>query len=312
MKMRWVAYSLMAGLLAGTMAWGQEPPPPPDGGPRPGRGERGEGRGWQRPGRERSAEAQIERLIQELKLDEQQTAEVRRIYKEHEEKMREIHESFRQDPEEMEQMTRLREEMRAAREADDREKIQEVRKKMQAVQEQRRAKMAPLREKLLAADAERHERLLAVMRPDQKPAFERIWQEWTQFQRPFVSLRNPRVLKEIVDKLPDLSLEQREQLEPLFREFQKAAREREDQSAEFRRLSAKLYEDVTRLLTPEQRAEVDRQLRERGELRVGGERRPDRGPPDGEPRGPGRRGGPPRGPGGPGGPDGPDGEPQGF
>ncbi len=310
MKRRWAAYFLMTWLLAGTMAWGQEPPPPPDGGPRPGRGERGEGR-WQRPGRERSAEAQIERLIQELKLDEQQTAEVRKIYKEHEEKMREIHESFRQDPEEMEKMAQLREEMRAAREADDRDKIQEVRKKMQAVQEERRAKMAPLREKLLAADAERHERLLAVMHPDQKAAFEKIWQEWTQFQRPFVSLRNPRVLKEIVDKLPDLSLEQREQVEPLFREFQKAVREQEDQSAEFRRLAAKLYEDVTKLLTPEQKAEVDRQLRERGELRLGGERRPDRGPPDAAPRGPGRRGGPPRGPDGPGDPGAPN-EPQGF
>lgn len=302
MKIRWVAYCLMAWLMAGSVAWAQEPPP--GDGPRQGRGEgRDERGGWRGP-RERGPEAQIERLIQELKLDEQQTAEVRKIYKEHEEKMREIHESFRQDPEEIEKMTQLREEMRAARDSDDREKVQEVRKKMQEVQAERRTKMAPLREKLLAADAERHDRLLAVMHPDQKPAFEKLWEEWTQFQRPFISLRNPRVLKDIVDKLPDLSAEQKEQVEPLFREFQKAARDQDDQSAEFRRLSAKLYDDVTKLLTPEQKAEVDKQLRDRGELR-GRERRMERDRPDGEPRGPGRRGGPPRGPGGPA-------EPQGF
>ena len=107
------------------------------------------------------------------------------------------------------------------------------------------------------------------MRDDQKEKFEKFWVDWTTSRRPAGPVRSPQALKAMVDKLADLTADQKKQIEEAFAGFKKIVREdvKED-SPEYRRRTRQLYEDVMKALTPEQREKISAQLREG---------RPDRG-----------------------------------
>lgn len=252
---------------------------------RPGERER-EGRpGRNRGRRARSADAQLERLSEALKLDETQKNEIGALLKAHEGKMREIRDSFRPTEEEKAEMDSLREDMRAARETDDKEKMAECRERMRAARDARTKRMEPARDAIETAESNLHDAILPKLNEDQLKAFEEIWQE---VMAPRGGARrggkyDPRLLQRAVSRAKGLSAEQETAIEALFAEFRENERSsRKDRAkkpgnsdeketgkngrrsrrrAQDDTQTKKLYDDVMAVLTEEQRKEVESTLK---------------------------------------------------
>ncbi|MBN2560925.1 MAG: hypothetical protein JXQ75_08345 [Phycisphaerae bacterium] len=288
---RWGGVALV---LAASICVAQEKP---EGGDKPQmkRGDKPEARRGDRRTMEgpvrRDPQAQADRLIKELGLDEGQQAQVRKIFEECHGKMAELREALRLPPEAVEKMKKLRDEMKAAREDGNEERMRDLSDQMRAVHEERRKAMEPVREEMGAIQEKQYESLLAVMREDQKPRFEDWWEEWIGSRQPFSVQRSPRALKAAVGKLPDLTAEQKEQIDELFAAFKKAVRDADQKSPEYKKSTEKLYDDVIKVLTPEQQQTVEKKLRGRGGPE-GGRRH------HGRPGGPGPKGKPAPGPAG--------------
>lgn len=244
---------------------------PPAGGPERGLRPRDD-RGMGRPRLPGDWSRMLERMAKELNLDEAQQAAVGTILKAQEEKSRAIHEGFTPTPEEREMLENLRRARRDARQSGNAAEEARVVEEMRKVQEAQQARLAPVQEKLAALEKEEHANLLVVMRDDQKEKFEQFWQNWATSRRPGGPVRSPQALKAMIDKLTDLTTEQKKQIEDAFGEFKKAVREEvkepgrdgpalKDDSPEYRRKTRKLYEDVMKVLTPEQREKISAQLR---------------------------------------------------
>ncbi len=256
-SIRWCGVAV---ILAASVCLAQEPPEATGGKDEPeraGRRERG------RRGDRQNPRSQMDRLIKKLKLDEEQQSQTRALYETHKKQMGEVRDSLRPTPETREKMKGFREEMRAAREANDEARVKQLREEMRAVQEERRARLAPLHEKREAARKELHDGLLAVMHEDQKEPFEELWKKMHEDRGPRPSLRDPRMLKAAVDKLSDVTSEQQEQLDALFAAFMKDSRDVEKKSKEHKKLSGKLYGNVMQVLTPEQQERITKQMRGR-------------------------------------------------
>lgn len=213
-----------------------------------------------------------ENLIKKLDLDEDQQVAVRKIFEDHDKQTRALQEEFRPSPEMSERLREIREEMRAARMAGDEAPMREIRERMRAVQEVRRQKMAPMRERREALRKAQYESLLEVMHEDQKASFEEFWAEMTEPRRFDSVQQSPRALKRVVDRLPDLTSEQKEQIEAMFNQHRLAARENPRGSPANTKLAEKLYTDVMKVLTPGQKEMIEARLNSR---RGPGERRRD-------------------------------------
>lgn len=83
----------------------------------------------------------------------------------------------------------------------------------------------------------------------------------TQHNRPRRGpVRSPRALKAIVDRLGDLTPEQRRSIDGVFLQFRESRRERRGQSPENSADERKLYDDVFAVLTDGQKTRVEQQL----------------------------------------------------
>lgn len=205
-----------------------------------------------------------EYLTEELKLDQEQDAAVRRIFEENRRKMDQLREQFRPAPETTERLAELRSVMWEARQSGDKDKVQEARNEMRTIQEELRQKRAPMREKREAVQKELYENLLAVMGEGQKERFEELWRQWTEPRRFGGPMRSPRALRKVVEKLPDLTEEQEQKTEELFAKYKEAARDLEKDRSTQEKLTKKLYDEVIGLLTPQQKEAVETKLYGRG------------------------------------------------
>lgn len=301
---------LIAGLCAAPVSAQPENGNKQDGarqrGPRDGqRRDRPEGRG----GRMRGADAQLKSLTEGLKLNDAQQKEIGELLKSHETQMREIRESFRPTDEDRAEMERIRDDMMRAREENDQELLAQCRERMRAVRQARNERMAPAREQMQAAEAKLHDEVLAKLNEEQRGSFEEVW---AKTMNPRGGRANPqydpRLLQRAVMRVKGLTSEQESTIEKLFKDFREKHPDRRQargernpkddngDKPETRRdrrrgrgvrneaAGKKLYEDVMKQLTDEQKKEVEATLeRARGRR---GERDP-RGARDGR-DGPGR------------------------
>ncbi|MBX3396105.1 MAG: hypothetical protein KF841_12135 [Phycisphaerae bacterium] len=284
-------------VLATSFAVAQSPgnPPPNE---RPAREERPrEMRPGPGIGRAAPPEMQLEHLKEQLKLDEAQSVAVRKLIDEHHAKVMAARDEFRPTPEESETMNRLRKAMEEARQSDDPTRIDELREEARKIRTEREAKLQPIREQLEQSEKNLHDGVFQLLRPDQQEDFEKVWAERAAsgFNRGGAG-RDPRMLKAIIDRIPDLTGEQKSQIEKLFEEFRRppekpsdsdredgsrpARPTREDRMKLQREKLEKLHADVMAVLTPDQQKSVE------AELKKLEDRRPDR-----RERGRGGRGG---------------------
>lgn len=73
-------------------------------------------------------------------------------------------------------------------------------------------------------------------------------------------IRSPRALKAIVDRLGDLTPEQRRTIDAVFQQFRESQRENRGQSPDNAAKHRKLYDDVFAVLTDGQKTRVEQQL----------------------------------------------------
>ena len=236
--------------------------------------DRGEGRRGGRRGMEMrrfDPKAELAQMTEKLKLDEAQQTSIGKLLEEHQSKMTEQREKMRPSEEEQAKMGELRDEMQAAREAGDDAKVQELRGKMR---ETMGARMEGMRKTMEENQKALHDGIVTQLREDQKADFTKLWQERSERRRgPGGPDRGPAALKSIVDKLDDLTADQKQQLEVLFKTFRESTKDQSGPPSP--EVGRKLHEDVMGVLTEGQKEKVQKTLE--GQRRRGGEGRPRRG-----------------------------------
>lgn len=287
-------------LLIASVGIAQTPPdsPKPSDERRPGARERGPRREppFARIG---DVKVQLAMLTEKLELDEAQQTEITKILEARNEKVRELREQTERSPEEVEAMRALREEMDAAMKANDRERMEVLRKKADQMYREREERNAPARQKLLETEKALHDDIVATLRPEQVEKFEEVWKQ--RMVRPGGRegpVRNPRALKSIVEGLKDLSDEQKETIDGLFAAFRESVQrrperpegqerpsraDREAREKDMQEKTEKLFNDVIAVLTPEQKAKVEEALRGLSRPGTRGEGREGRGGRQGRP-----------------------------
>lgn len=230
-------------------------------------------------GRAASAEHQLALLTDRLKLDETQRGQIGPLLQSQEALIQELRTKTQPTPEEREALRNIRVQMEEAGRAQDKVRMNELRDQMASMQKTRRERIAPIRAQLEEADKALHDNIYQLLRPEQQEKFEEVWKERRipPGARRDGPVRNVRALKSIVERLPDLTEEQKAQIKTLFEEFQKSQRERPEgdkpsgdqpgrPDREARQKQAmermkKLHDDVIAVLTPEQKAKVEETLK---------------------------------------------------
>lgn len=226
-------------------------------------GERGEGR--RGPGGRRGFQmqrfdpkAELAQMTEKLKLDEAQQASIGKLLEEHQAQMEAQREKMRPSDEERAKMDSMREEMQAAREAGDDAKMQELRGKMR---EAMGGRMEEMRKTMEANQKTLHDGIESQLREDQKADFSKMWQERMQQRGPRGQGgpdRGPAALKSIVDKLDDLTADQKQQIKTVFENFQEANKDKSGPPSP--EVGRKLHEDIFAILTDGQKAKVEKAL----------------------------------------------------
>lgn len=204
----------------------------------------------------------LEKMTAELKLDETQQEAVSKILKDHMASMTELRQSAQSQPSEgYQKMREVSDELRAAREANDMDKVRQLSEQLRQLGQEQQARLAPLRQKMAESQDKLRSDLITVLHDDQKSGFEKLWDERMARRSPYRGPeRSAQTLKSMTDRLPALSAEQSQQIEQLFRQHAEAAKSTKKGSAAEKLLVNKLYDGVMAVLTPQQRSLLESQL----------------------------------------------------
>lgn len=235
----------------------------PDRGPR--------GRGGPRDGARRAnpfgppRPAQIlTRIEKELPLKSDQTAKAKELFDTYEATVKSLREEYRGSNDDAEKWKGFREEMQAARAAGDQEKVREILERMRAARTEQDARLAPVRQQVESAEKNLKDGMLALLAENQKPGFERIWEEeFGGKRRARVPVADPKVLKSVVDDMKGLSSQQKEKIEAAFKTYFENTRGEDVDKAVKAAQTRRLSEDVFSVFDEEQGREAQKLIRER-------------------------------------------------
>ncbi len=203
----------------------------------------------------------VQRLAERLKLDEAQIKQISEILERHYAAQREKMMQDRAD--QQEKMRVMRDDMRAARDDGDADKLSELREQLQAIADARRDQMLSMREDMQAE-------IVAILTPDQREQFEAMDDIWPGRRR--ADSNHPTALFGQVMRL-ELGAEQRGTLEELFRQYRKDFASQSPGDPEARRTLDKAFrEDVMAALTEQQKEQLKKAKKRDGRRT----RRPDR------------------------------------
>ena len=168
--------------------------------------------------------------------------------------------------------------MQEARKAGDQNKEMELRKERTRMATEFTEKRQLMIEKMKARDEELHGEIKAMLRPEQMEKFETVWKDKQILldvgpRGPVFSTdRNPRALKAAVDRLADLTSDQKAGVESAFKTYQEAARapSARNNRTENNKIIQALYDQVLGLLTEGQREKVQAELKPRNPIGAGG------------------------------------------
>jgi len=215
-----------------------------------------------------------EKMATDLKLDPTQIAEVKRLVEEHQKAMREMQSEMRQSPETIQKMKELREKMHQAQQANDQAGMKAASDEMQAMRQEQATKIAPARSKMAQARETLRDKVKGVLREDQKAGFDAIWDEYAGGGSGRRMMRqNPRLLRATVERLSDLTPDQKRQIDEQFKQHDEATKGQKGAAVETQ--TQRLYDGVLALLTPQQREKVESRMPGREPRRPRGPRPPD-------------------------------------
>lgn len=206
-------------------------------------------------------QAFVQRLTDELALTEEQQAAIKDIV---DKQMASMRENVNADPAEADKQRELREQMAEAREAGDREKMQELGEKLREANAARREQFEKMR-------AQMDEKIVTVLTPEQKKKYEEF-QANMRGGRGERGANNPRLVREAVMRL-DLSADQKSKIEAIFEKAKDATKDLKRDDREGRMaVNKKIHDDVVAQLTEEQAEQFKRNLARAERGGPGGER----------------------------------------
>lgn len=211
-----------------------------------------------------NAHGLIEKMKTDLKLDANQESALQAVVQEHEKAMGALRNEMRQSPEMTKQLNELREKMKKASEANDQDAIKQASDEMQALRKTQMDRLGPTREKMTKAQEGLKDKMRTVLREDQKAAFDKLWEENMAPSAAGRARSNPRILRSLVERMQDVTADQKRQIAELFKQFDEATKGQKDRSpAMFESQNQKLYDSIMSVLTPEQREKVQDRLQGR-------------------------------------------------
>ena len=231
--------------------------------------------------RQNRVELQIRRLVQALKLDETQVEQVRGILQKEDEARRALNANDAVPQSLKDEIQAVAEEWGEAREAGDPERLKELReKRLELGRKAREFGMLVLEEARALREVSR-EQILTILRADQIESFDTYWEKNMRGPRSSGRARNPALLKRLVDRLPDLTVQQKSQVDALFKAHVSGAkpsglepREPRDSRGARWRLD-KLFDDVYAVLTERQKKVIQEKVERRpGSRKQSGVRKP--------------------------------------
>lgn len=267
---------LIVAFLAGlnTIQLSAREPEPPAQPPRPSRPMRA-ARGLDKIDPKRMTEE----MATDVGLDDSQKSEVQQLLTAHQQKMNDMRKQFPPATENIEKMTKIRQELKTAREANDKAKMDELMTELANIRKEEEARREPMRKAQDDAREALKGNLAAIMKPDQKQKFETYWSQKMDatHERFGGTARSPQVLKALTDRLNGLSADQKSQLDQLFKGYFDAAKRNGANESANDVLVKKLYDDVLNVLNPEQRQQIEAKIK--GNQRARGPR-PGQSPPE--------------------------------
>ncbi|MBI5764458.1 MAG: hypothetical protein HZA51_13130 [Planctomycetes bacterium] len=208
--------------------------------------------------------AMVERLKAELKLDPAQSEQVDKLAVENEQIMAALREQMKMPPETIAEMTKIRAELNKVQEAGDQAKMKELGDRLQQLRTEFTERTKPVRERMTNMQSVFKEKVRAVMHEDQREAFDRIWTDRTATDVRSRLRQNPRMLKAFVDRVTDLTSEQKTQIGDVFKQHQELEKGLKDRVTR-EQAGLRLYDSVMAILTPAQREQVEARAKGRGE-----------------------------------------------
>lgn len=154
-------------------------------------------------------------------------------------------------------------ELEAATKSNDTGRIRDLSEKRQNVQELMDGWSPETRQQLVEMDNKYRGAVREMVAPDKFDRMDEIL-DAAQDAQPHRArrgpVRSPRALKAIVDRLGDLTPEQRRSVDGLFAQFREGQRESTGREQDKNVITRKLYDDVFAVLTDGQKTRVEQQL----------------------------------------------------
>ncbi len=218
-----------------------------------------------RPARPIDSTGLLEPMTRELELAEDQQVAVKNLLTEYKDRTLEIRRGFKPSAEYTEKMRGMLNELRDARQSGDNDKVQALTNQLKEMRKDQEAQFEPMRKELAGLQTHLHDQLLAVIHPDKHERFERVWDQYMIRRSPQGGMeRNPFILRSLIERLPDLTPEQRDKVNELFKQHTESMRspDPEDYRTARNRLNTVLYDGLMGLLTAEQRKNVEKELKQ--------------------------------------------------
>lgn len=206
----------------------------------------------------------LTRIEKDLNLNPTQGTKAKELFDTYEATVKALREEYRGSGDDAEKWKAFREEMQAARQAGDNEKVREVMDRMRTARTEQDAKLEPVRQQVGAAQKTLKDGMLALLTEQQKSGFERIWdEEFAGKRRVRVPSVDPKILKSVIDDLKGLNSEQKEKIEAAFKTYHESSRDSQSDTGAKQASSQRLSEDVFGALDQDQSREAMKLVRER-------------------------------------------------
>ncbi len=197
-----------------------------------------------------------------LELDDSQKAQVMALVANFQSVQKDLRQKYRPSDESLQRLHGIREEMKAAQESKDDAKMTALLDELKAIRAKNDELMQPLSEQVEAAKAELHTNLEGLMRGEQRTKFTAYWQMYggERNRKMSMAARSPQALKALVERLPGLSSQQKNDIDALFKAYFESSKQNRRGGREAEAAVKKLYDDVALLLTEEQKTKLEQQM----------------------------------------------------
>lgn len=265
MSVRFTIMSLASVLVLGSGVFAQNTPPAEEGKevvvPNKPKRERGERPRFKEIGRADPGLV-ADDMATRLELDDTQKAQVIQLVTNFQAMQKDLRQKYRPTDESMQRLHGIREEMKAAQETKDEAKMTALLDELKAIRAKNDELMRPLTEQVEAAKAELHTNLEGMMRGEQRQKFSAYWQMYggDRNRKMSMAARSPQALKALVERLPGLSSQQKNDIDALFKAYFESSKQSRRGGREADAAVKKLYDDVALLLTEEQKTKLEQQM----------------------------------------------------